>query len=857
MGHVCSSAALRRSVVGAFAVVAALLMLAFLAPGNKAFADCQPAAATNGAVNCTASGGTQTTTVGTSNEDNVTVTVQPDTTINVSGANAIDLRDGNTVTNAGTITVDAGAAIFVNNNNTIINSGTIIATGGAFGISASNGSTIINSGTIRVDDFGAGISVCCDNTVINSGMIIGGENTVGIIASDRTNITNSGTIRVGGSSSYGMLADGDGLISAGNHATLLNSGMIIAGDGSFGIGAAANYNVVNTGTILVGENGAAGIQVDGATTITNAGSIRAGINSIGVQFNAFGDTTANTLTNSGSIIAASPGAAIFGTDNNTIINNGYIQGTVLLLNAGNALVNNGYLIAGDPASYASTGPSGVSIGGTLTNGPTGTFAIRVDPTTSDAFVASTIQLDGRLQMVVTPALYNATTTYSQVISICGCGGTVLTGTFANVVSSSPFFTATADYSIANQVDVTLTRVGFGSVPGMTPNQRAVGNALEPGYSTGLTGNAATFYGNLLAATSLTVLDHLSGEGIGGAQNAGFTAGSLFNGAMQNQGLFAPDLGGLSVVIPPTQYAATRRAAGHEAFASLDKAPAMPQQPGRFRIWTAGFGATQSLQGEADTGSFRQSVRSAGGMLGVDWQAAPDLRVGFAAGGSESTFSAPDLSTSGRMTGGHVGAYAMKTWGAYYAAATLSYARFDNSTTRTIVGVGATETASGRFNSDQLAARLELGWKQAYGRINVTPFVAVEPAVLWQRGFTETGTNMLGLTVASHTATSLPTFVGAQVDSRYLTPEGMVFAPYSRVSWVHEFEPDRRVTASFITLPGATFTVGGARAAHDAGRLDAGAKLLLPGGPALFANFAGEWSDRTQTYSATGGFRVAW
>ena len=26
---------------------------------------------------------------------------------------------------------------------------------------------------------------------------------------------------------------------------------------------------------------------------------------------------------------------------------------------------------------------------------------------------------------------------------------------------------------------------------------------------------------------------------------------------------------------------------------------------------------------------------------------------------------------------------------------------------------------------------------------------------------------------------------------------------------------------------------------------------------LFANFAGEWSDRTQSYAATGGFRTAW
>jgi uncharacterized protein with beta-barrel porin domain len=496
-------------------------------------------------------------------------------------------------------------------------------------------------------------------------------------------------------------------------------------------------------------------------------------------------------------------------------------------------------------------------GGDFEQTASGVLALRVNSAgASDTLSADTAILAGTLRAVVQPGLYGPITFYPGVVATaCGC-----IGNFDIAVSSSPFFTATSAVNGAGDgVDLTLTRIGFGSVPGMTPNQQAVGNALEGVYSTTLTGNAATFFGNLLATTSVTVLDLLSGEGTSAVQNAAFSAGSLFNKTIQDQSLFAPDLGGLSIVVSPPQFAPTaaRVAPGHEAFASLDKTAATAQQPGGFRVWTAGFGATQSLQGQPDAGSYSQSVRSAGGVLGLDWQAAPDLRVGFAAGVSESTFSVASLLTSGRLMGGHVGAYALKTWGAYYAAASLSYARFDNSTTRTIIGVGPTEQAFGRFDSDQLSGRLELGWRQVYGRFNVTPFVAVEPTVLWQRSYTETGTGILGLNVASQTATSLPTFVGVQFDGRYITPEGAVLAPYSRVSWVHEFEPDRRVSAAFITLPGASFTVNGARAAEDAGRLDAGAKLMFRSGLALFANFAGEWSDRAQSYAGTGGFRYAW
>src|SRR5207253_2044040 len=116
-------------------------------------------------------------------------------------------------------------------------------------------------------------------------------------------------------------------------------------------------------------------------------------------------------------------------------------------------------------------------------------------------------------------------------------------------------------------------------------------------------------------------------------------------------------------------------------------------------------------GELSPGSATQQLHNYGGLLGFDYQLTPDLLVGAAAGGSESNFSVSTLATTGRLTGGHVGLYGLKTWGAYYAAAAVSYARFDNSTSRTIVGIGPTETATGSFAADQLGGRLELGWKQ--------------------------------------------------------------------------------------------------------------------------------------------------
>jgi outer membrane autotransporter protein len=146
---------------------------------------------------------------------------------------------------------------------------------------------------------------------------------------------------------------------------------------------------------------------------------------------------------------------------------------------------------------------------------------------------------------------------------------------------------------------------------------------------------------------------------------------------------------------------------------------------------------------------------------------------------------------------------------------------------------------------------------------VTPFAALQFAELWQRGFAETGTAfggapaVNGLSFAAHHVASLPAFLGAQFDTRYALANGMIWSPYARASWVHEFDPARNVSASFIALPGSGFTVDGPRAASNAARLDLGSKLALTRTSSLFASFDGEFSDRSQSYAGKGGFKVNW
>ena len=480
-------------------------------------------------------------------------------------------------------------------------------------------------------------------------------------------------------------------------------------------------------------------------------------------------------------------------------------------------------------------------------------------------VVNTATLGGTstLGVTVMPGLYGLSTRYTLL------SAGAISGQFAQFISVSPpsaFLSLSGPiYNPDPSVDVTVTRTPFGAVAGLNRNQQAVGNALEGAYATTLTGPAATLYSSLLTTGTPDSLSQLSGEGTTAAQNTAFATGRMFDSLLMDQGAFwrsgeTTDSQGVTFREAPLAYAAEKKKPAPAAFKELNAPSAY--QPRTWRVWTGAFGGVQSFNGDASVGSADARTAAAGGAMGFDYQVDPTRLIGVAVGGSDSHFSVPDRATSGDVLAGHVGAYGVATWGALYAAGVLSYSRFDNDVRRTIAGVGPTEAATGRFASDLLGARLELGRNYALSWLNVTPFAAVQTSTVWQRGFTETSSasglpGVLGLTYQSQTTTSLPTFLGVQFDTRLALANGMVWSPFVRAAWVHEFRPDRSIAAAFESVPGALFSVDGGRAWSDALKVNAGSRLVLNQYASLFASFDGEFSNSGHSYAGRGGVRFSW
>lgn len=828
--------------------------------------------------------------------------------------------DLNRVSNAGRIVAGNGSTggggpffaygiLLSGNNNTATNSGTIqvgnLAVGMAIddpvGGATLTGNTMTNSagGTIRAGDGGYGMASGSqflappDATLINNGTIVVGNAKpsvsipIGMVAFGSATITNTGTIIVG---------DGDpttfpvGIYALEAGSTIVNSGSIAVGVAGIGVRAAGDGTTFNnSGTISVGAGGT-GVQITFPTAgpnltgpaVTNSGTIVAATGGTGVNF-----VNNGTLINTGTIRAlgdgtGSAGYSIFtcSCTTTTITNSGSLDGKIMAEGPSTTFINSGLITITDSNAAQPIGPFNFNIsdvggggGGSFTQTAAGTLSLRVmpgAPAPIDSLLADTISLAGTLRVAIQPGIYANSTTTDTAVSLTNNGAASITTTFDRFVSSSPFFTVTPIYDTGNAAAYTLmslqlTRTPFGSVPGATPTQQSIGNVLEGGYSPGVDPNSTIgrFYANILAITSLDLLDQLSGAGTAAAQHAAFSSGALFGGAMMQQGLswLSGTSGGLSTTfgaLPYTAPSANRFAnrAGSDAFA------AMQPQAGRWRVWGAGFGATRSIDGQS--GAPDQRIDAGGGVFGVDREIAPDLLLGFAVGASGSTFSASSQSTSGRSDAGHVGVYALKSFGAAYLAANVNYARAANKTDRTISGIGATEYAKGSFGSDQFTGRLELGWRRAMNAYTLTPFIAVEPAVLWQQAYSEASTTsngapgLFGLNYQSNRVTSLPVFLGVQIDGRYVLDSGRTVSPFARVSWVHEFDTSRNIRASFITIPGAgSFTAEGARASDNALRLEAGATMTLGDKASLFASVNGEWSNTSSSLAGMGGVRIGW
>jgi autotransporter-associated beta strand protein len=534
-----------------------------------------------------------------------------------------------------------------------------------------------------------------------------------------------------------------------------------------------------------------------------------------------------------------------------LVANGNLSSSSGVFIAGGAMLSGTGIVPSTVVSGAlapGNSPGTLTVAGNLTfNGGSSYLIAVAGPVASRTNVSGTATLGGTVTAAFQPGVLN-----QRYTILSAAGGRV--GAFdSSTISGLPgFINGSLGYT---PTDAFLNlQASFAATPGLGGNQRSVARALDTAFNAGPGLGAMPALFGLTPGQIPSSLSILAGDNASVGESVTMAAGSQFAALMANR-------------------SATRRAGDQTAelaAACNTAAPTAcddPPPPSDWSAWATAFGGAQWLNADPVTGSAAAQQNIGGGAFGGDYRAGPQTLVGVAAGLSDSNYSVSATGASGRATGAHFGLYGMQDWRTFYVNAAVAYSRFDGNATRSIAGIGNTETAKSSTVSSQLAGRVEVGRPFEVGQFDgaqfgLTPFAALQPSQLWLPGVVESSVTATGapgvfaLAYQPQATTSLPTFLGAQLDAK-TELNGRPLTGWLRAAWVHEFLTSRSVTAGFTVLPGSSFTVDGARAASDAARFDFGVKYAVGSQTSLFANGNVELSDRGQAIAGTVGLRIVW
>jgi T5SS/PEP-CTERM-associated repeat protein len=757
-----------------------------------------------------------------------------------SGIGTLTIRNGGQVSNAfgvlgvnggatGTVTVDGAGSSWANSSDlyvgysstgtlTIQNGGNVSNVSGYLGVFAGStgtvtvdgiGSAWTNSGTLGVGVFGVGTLTIANGGAVSvaSGMRI--ANFAG----------STGTLNIGAAS--GQAAAAPGTLTTPSVAFGGGTGSIVFNH------TASNYNFA---PII---SGVGSVTVENGTTILTATSTYSGPTTVN------GGTLAVNGSIANSAVTVNAGGTLGG------------NGTV-----GNTTINAGGVLA--PGNSIGT----LTVGGNLAFGAGGIYRVEVSPSAADrANVTGIASLTGgTVQTSFLSGTYVGRS-FTILSAAGGLGGT----TFSGVSGGLPGFNVGLSYTLSDVLLNLTASLGAGtSLPGNPQTVASTlnnffnnGGALPQGFVAlfGLTGS------NLSAALSQT-----SGETATGSQQTTFNAMGMFMGLLtdpfidgRGDGVSAGSSTGASAYAEQDK---PRSATARDANAMFTKASVMADPfAQRWSVWAAGYGGSQTSDGNAALGSSTTTSRIFGTAVGADYRISPYTLAGFALAGGGTNFSIANGLGSGRSDLFQAGAFIRHTVGPAYLSGALAYGWQDITTNRTVTVAGIDQLRA-QFNANAWSGRVEGGYRFVspwMGGVGITPYAAGQVTSFDLPAYAEqavVGTNIFALAYASKSVTDTRSELGLRTDKSYAMPDG-ILTLRGRLAWAHDFNPDRNIGATFQTLPGASFVVGGAAQASDSALVTASVEKKWLNGWSAAATFESEFSQLTKSYAGKGVVRYAW
>jgi T5SS/PEP-CTERM-associated repeat protein/autotransporter-associated beta strand protein len=672
-----------------------------------------------------------------------------------------------------------------------------------------------------------------------------------------------------------------------------------------GVRSAASLTVANGGTV----NATGGILVD---LFSNSGTINIGapagqapvapgtINDggLGINLNAAGSTIVFNHTSSnyrfspiisgGGSVVVDAGTTIFAVTEtytgNTTINGGTLEvdGSIaaslaVTVNAGGTLTGTGFVDPPVPVGMTTINNGGTLAPGSLAN-PTGTLTIganlvfqsgafyRVTISGTNASrtnVGGTATLGGAtVQAQLAPGVYTKGQSWNIMTA---AGGT--SGQFSGASFIPPNYSASLSYPTDNVV-LTLTGATLGGGLFLNTNQQNVATSLNNVFNAGgaLT-QAFTAISGLTGPALASALTQVSGEAATASQQTTFDAMNQFLGVMTDP-FIAGRGDGVAFGGNAAGYAdealayAQKRKPGDAMAAIYGKAPPRPVPfEQRWSVWAAGYGGSQTTDGNATLGSNTTRSSIYGTAVGADYRFSPNLLAGFAVAGGGTNFSVANALGGGRSDLFQAGAFVRYNNGPAYITAAAAYGWQDITTDRTVTVAGIDQLRA-KFNANAYSGRVEGGYRFVApwtGGIGITPYAAGQFTTFDLPAYAEqaiVGSNQFALGYGAKSVTDTRSELGIRTDKSFAM-QSAILTLRGRLAWAHDFNPDRNIGATFQALPGASFVVNGAAQARESALTTASAEMKWTNGWSAAATFEGEFSNVTRSYAGKGVMRYTW
>jgi outer membrane autotransporter protein len=651
-----------------------------------------------------------------------------------------------------------------------------------------------------------------------------GDNVVGIYVSNEGGVV----------SINGFLATIPGIYNPIRNTATLN----FADENAAALSGRKGDDIINSGTIHATGNGGLGMRGETYGVLTNTGTITAsGIAGAAVELHGIYGTFLNygTLQTTVEADALRTGVDSYGS---VIVNMGVIDGR-LAATAGpdKRFENSGWL------GVSGTGPTITHlISGTFVQTGAGTYAARVMETGSDFLeVTGTMRLAGTLQASFPTTSFAPTTTL--IVATQG-----ITGTFDDVVT--PGLPALFDASVTYAPTAVTLNVAadLAGMAGNTPNQRAVGGAIDRvintttnGLLTSLPAALSPLYG-VSAAELPGALTALSGEAYASTQTV-LLGDSLYSrqavmGRLR-QGTYAGEAGPTSALGfggPALAYAAPTSSGGPLPI----KAQPSAEPAFNGTVWAQAFGGWSAYGGGRDTADVDASI---GGIIsGADVKVANWI-LGAAVGYSRSNAQMDALASKSDVDSLLLALYAGTSSGPWKLRLGASFAFNQIDASRIIAYPGYVGQANADYDGGTAQVFGELGYGFALQKLALEPFAGLAYVHLNTDGFTELGA-AAGLTGASNTMGVGYSSIGLRAATTVELPGGMALEPNASIAWQYAFgdiTPDAQL--AFLSVPSANFTVAGVPLAQNTALVKVGSDLRVSDQVRLGVAYVGQFADQ--------------